>query len=360
MSSLPTAMGLTWGVMFSASEYDYELPPELIAQTPTENRADSRLLVVPAQPQRLVDSQFSALGERLRAGDLLVVNDTKVLPARLFGHKAETGGKFELMLERLLAGNEALVQLRTSKSPSLGMRLITQGGVNLEVVGREGSFFRVVRADSGSFLELLSSEGQVPLPPYISRAPARDDEARYQTVFAEKTGAVAAPTAGLHFDDIHLDRLRAQGVGIKKVTLHVGAGTFQPLKGEDLSTHQMHAERYWVTPEVVSAVTEAQNRGGRVVAVGTTVVRSLESAAEDGVLRAREGETSLFIKPGFQFNVVDMMITNFHLPRSTLMVLVSAFAGAERIKEVYRHAVQARYRFFSYGDAMLLEAKAGL
>ncbi len=274
-----------------------------------------------------MDSQFSALGERLRAGDLLVVNDTKVLPARLFGHKAETGGKFELMLERLLAGNEALVQLRTSKSPSLGTRLITQGGVNLEVVGREGSFFRVVRADSGSFLELLSSEGQVPLPPYISRAPARDDEARYQTVFAEKAGAVAAPTAGLHFDDLHLDRLR---------------------------------ERDWVTPEVVSAVTEAQNRGGRVVAVGTTVVRSLESAAEDGVLRAREGETSLFIKPGFQFNVVDMMITNFHLPRSTLMVLVSAFAGAERIKEVYRHAVQARYRFFSYGDAMLLEAKAGL
>lgn len=343
--------------MFSASDYDYDLPEELIAQTPTAERSDSRLLIVPESRSPLIDSAFSRLGDRLRPGDLLVVNDTKVVPARLYGQKAVTGGRFELMLERILSGPEALVQLRTSKAPRVGKVLETERGIALKVLGREDAFFRVIRVDGGSFIDLLHAEGQIPLPPYITRAPSEKDATRYQTVFAQSSGAVAAPTAGLHFDEQHLERLAAKGVEIAKVTLHVGAGTFQPLKSDDLAAHQMHAERYWVSPETVEAVDEVRARGGRVVAVGTTVVRSLESAAQHGTLEPQEGETSLFIKPGFRFNVVDMMITNFHLPRSTLMVLVSTFAGAERIRDVYRHGVANRYRFFSYGDAMLLESR---
>ncbi len=343
--------------MYFASDFDYSLPESLIAQAPPVNRGDSRLLIVPPADGALIDAGFEDLDSRLREGDLLVINDTKVLPARLFGHKAETGGKFELMLERILSPSRALVQLKTSKTPPAGTRLKTEKGSDLEIIGRENAFFIIECLSGESFIALLEREGVVPIPPYIKRDAVETDVDRYQTVYASDSGAVAAPTAGLHFSARHLDALQAKGVELVKVTLHVGAGTFQPLKSESLNDHTMHSEFFNVGREAVDAVYRARSRGGRVVAVGTTVVRSLESAALHGDLRETSKQTRLFIQPGFRFKVVDMLITNFHLPRSTLLVLVSAFAGMERIRQTYEHAIANQYRFFSYGDAMLLEAR---
>ena len=341
-----------------STDFDYNLPGDLIAQSPLAERADSRLLIVPPRNGDLIDSTFSDLTDRLLPGDLLVVNETKVLPARLHGQKSDTGGKVELMLERLLDERTALVQLRASKSPGVGTELTTTGGTPLQVLGREGMFFVVGCNPGEQFEELLHREGETPLPPYIERPVDRADDERYQTVYARHPGAVAAPTAGLHFDEQLFENLAAKGVRLAKLTLHVGAGTFSPMKSEVLDQHEMHAEEIVVDEDMVEAVCQARDRGGRVVAVGTTVVRALESSAQHGVLAPMQGPTKLFIRPGFRFSVVDMLITNFHLPRSTLIVLVSAFAGVERIREAYQHAVDHRYRFFSYGDAMLLESRS--
>ncbi|XXK21069.1 tRNA preQ1(34) S-adenosylmethionine ribosyltransferase-isomerase QueA [Arenicellales bacterium nBUS_48] len=346
--------------MYSASDFDYSLPQSLIAQEPPVNRGDSRLLIVPPGDAALIDAGFGDLGSRLREGDLLVINDTKVLPARLFGHKAGTGGKFELMLERILSSSRALVQLKTSKTPPSGTRLKTEKGSDLEIIGRENAFFVVEYLSGESFVDLLQREGVMPIPPYIKRDVIETDAERYQTVYASDHGAVAAPTAGLHFSARHLDALQAKGVELARVTLHVGAGTFQPLKSESLDDHQMHSEFFNVGREVVDAVRRTRRRGGRVVAVGTTVVRSLEAAAWQGDLKEASEQTRLFIRPGFRFKVIDMLITNFHLPRSTLLVLVSAFAGIERIRQTYEHAIANQYRFFSYGDAMLLEGRQSI
>ncbi|HCX86893.1 MAG TPA: tRNA preQ1(34) S-adenosylmethionine ribosyltransferase-isomerase QueA [Gammaproteobacteria bacterium] len=344
--------------MQSSHQYDYDLPGELIAQSPKDKRSASRLLIVPPPGEALIDGVFSDLVGRLRPNDLLVVNDTKVLPARLYGRKTETGGKFELLLERLQGGAQALVQIRASRAPGAGTDLTTEGGTPLRILGRDGAFFLVACSDGGSFEALLYREGETPLPPYIQRPVDRSDSDRYQTVYAKHPGAVAAPTAGLHFDEPLLDRLTASGVGLARLTLHVGAGTFAPIKSDSLDEHQMHAEEIAVDQALVESIRDTRRRGGRVVAVGTTVVRALEAAAQSGELKSARGETRLFIRPGYAFQVVDMLITNFHLPRSTLMVLVSAFAGVQRIREAYAHAVANRYRFFSYGDAMLVQSRA--
>ena len=341
-----------------STDFEYDLPEDLIAQSPLPERAASRLLIVPPANGALIDSVFSDLSDRLRPGDLLVVNETKVLPARLYGQKAHTGGKVELMLERLLDERTALFQLRASKPPGPGTELTTAGGTPLRVLGRDGIFFVVACGAGEQFEELLHREGETPLPPYIDRPVEGADDERYQTVYARHPGAVAAPTAGLHFDEPLFEDLAAKGIRLAKLTLHVGAGTFSPMKSEILDQHEMHAEAFVVDEDMVEAVCQARDRGGRVVAVGTTVVRALESAAQHGALAPTRGSTKLFIRPGFRFSVVDMLITNFHLPRSTLIVLVSAFAGVERIREAYQHAVEHRYRFFSYGDAMLLESRS--
>ena len=343
--------------MTMISEFDYPLPQALIAQSPLQARSASRLLIVPGAPAPLIDGRFTDILSRIHPGDLLVVNDTRVLPARLRGKKAITGGQFELLVERLRGGAQALVQIRSSKAPPLGTLLETTGGARLQVTGREGAFFTVKRVDADSFEALLDAEGAVPLPPYIRRSAGEDDAERYQTVYARSPGAVAAPTAGLHFDQTLLDTLITKGVSLARLTLHVGAGTFQPIQTESLAAHQMHAESFCVDEKLAQAVSDTRERSGRVVAVGTTVVRALESAAVGGQLAPCTGETSLFITPGFAFRVVDAIITNFHLPRSTLLVLVSAFAGRDRVKQAYAHAIAQRYRFFSYGDAMLLEER---
>ena len=340
-----------------STDFEYDLPEGLIAQSPLAERAGSRLLIVPPANGALIDSVFSDLDQRLRPDDLLVVNETKVLPARLYGQKAQTGGKFELLIERLLDESTALVQLKASKAPGVGTELTTGGGAPLRVLGRDGLFFVVACNADERFSDLLHREGETPLPPYIVRPVDGADKERYQTVYAKHPGAVAAPTAGLHFDEPLFKRLAAKGVQLAKLTLHVGAGTFSPMKSEILERHKMHAEEIIVDDALVEAVCKTRDRGGRVVAVGTTVVRALEAAAQSGVLAPIQGPTTLFIRPGFRFRVVDMLITNFHLPRSTLIVMVSAFAGVERIREAYKHAVDRRYRFFSYGDAMLLESR---
>jgi S-adenosylmethionine:tRNA ribosyltransferase-isomerase len=332
------------------SDFHYDLPDELIAQHPPARRGDSRLLHLPAQ-RGLVDRHFSELPELLQAGDLLVFNDTRVIPARLFGEKS-TGGRVEILIERLVSDREALAQVRASKSPRPGSRLRV-AEQEVEVVGRDGGFFLLRTLETG-FAALMEAHGHMPLPPYIERADAAADRERYQTVYGSRPGAVAAPTAGLHFDQAMLDRLEAHGIEQARVTLHVGAGTFQPVRVQDLDEHRMHSEWLQVPPSVVDAVDRTRQRGGRVVAVGTTSVRSLETAAASGPLAPFEGDTRLFIRPGYGFRVVDALLTNFHLPESTLLMLVSAFAGHERVMAAYRHAVAARYRFFSYGDAMFL------
>jgi S-adenosylmethionine:tRNA ribosyltransferase-isomerase len=337
----------------TVADFDFALPPELIAQHPTAERSASRLLdgrgTIP------VDRVFRELPSLLNAGDLLVFNDTRVIKARLFGRKA-SGGAVEALIERVLPQQEVLAHLRASKSPRPGTQVRFAEAFDADVIGRagpDGSLFHLrFPADP---LALLEAHGHVPLPPYITHGDDAEDERRYQTVFAVKPGAVAAPTAALHFDEAVLAALRERGVRTASVTLHVGAGTFQPVRAERLEDHRMHSEWYEVSETTVAAVAEARERGGRVIAVGTTSVRSLESAARStGTLQATRGETDIFITPGFEFKVVDALLTNFHLPKSTLMMLVSAFAGHAQVMALYRHAIEARYRFFSYGDAMLL------
>lgn len=344
---------------YATSDFDFDLPPQLIAQHPAATRSASRLLdgtgAAPA------DQRFADLPGLLREGDLLVLNDTQVVKARLFGEKP-SGGKLELLVERVLADGTVAAHMRASKKPPVGARLrmaggTEQGGFEAELLGRwpqaDGALFHL--RFSGDAYALMAAHGHVPLPPYITHADGAEDEARYQTVFAARPGAVAAPTASLHFDEAVLQALAARGVQRAFVTLHVGAGTFQPVKTERLSEHQMHAERYDVPAATQEAIAACRARGGRVVAAGTTSVRSLEAWAATGQAR---GDTRIFITPGFRFQVADMLLTNFHLPRSTLMMLVSAFAGHAHVMALYRHAIAQRYRFFSYGDAMLLARQA--
>jgi S-adenosylmethionine:tRNA ribosyltransferase-isomerase len=335
------------------SDFHYDLPTELIAQQPLPERSASRLLVVDPIAHGFADRHVGDLLEYLHAGDLLVFNDTRVLPARLFGRK-ETGGAVEILIERVLGAHDARAQLGVSKKPKPGSRIVLDDGSSVTVLGREGEFF-ALRFDGAEPLEkVLARLGRMPLPPYIARdADARDLE-RYQTVYARAPGAVAAPTAGLHFDAQLLDRLKAAGIDFGYVTLHVGAGTFQPMRSERVEDHVMHQEWLNVGAELVEKIRRTRANGGRVVAVGTTVVRALESALRDGEVQPFAGETQIFIFPGFHIYSVDALITNFHLPESTLLMLVSSFAGRELILDAYQHAVEQRYRFFSYGDAMLI------
>lgn len=334
------------------NDFDFDLPSELIAQHPAAERGASRLLVVPSAPGQFDHSTFNDIGKFLRAGDLLVMNDTKVIKARLFGRKA-SGGKVEVMLDRIITAREALVQIRASHAPQPNSQIIFGENVGAQVLGRDSELFRL-RFDDAGVLGVLDRFGTVPLPPYIRHDAGTQDEARYQTVYAREPGAVAAPTAGLHFDAALLATLEAQGIQRAMLTLHVGAGTFAPVRTQKLEEHRMHSEWYAIPPATVEAVEAARQRGSRVIAVGTTSLRALESAAAQG-FKAGSAETRLFITPGYRFSIVDALITNFHLPKSTLLMLVSAFAGYQRIRDAYAAAIDRRYRFFSYGDAMLLE-----
>ncbi len=341
------------------SDFNFQLPPELIAQHPPAQRGDSRLLVL--DQAGITDSHFSNLSHWLRPGDLLIMNNTRVIPARLFAHKT-TGGAAEILIERMLDTHSALAHIRASKSPKPGSWLhvigYDQAGVALtcriEMRARHHDLFELHFSNERTLLEWLMVLGHMPLPPYIERDDNIDDAERYQTVFAEVAGAVAAPTAGLHLTQTHLAELAALGIDSAFVTLHVGAGTFQPVRVDDIADHQMHAEWIVVNEDTVQKITQTRARGGRVIAVGTTVVRCLETAAQSGTLQPYIGDTRIFITPGYQFNVVDLLISNFHLPQSTLLMLVSAFSGYSEIKAAYQHAIKEKYRFFSYGDAMLL------
>lgn len=335
------------------SDFDYELPPELIAQRPLPTRSGSRLLYLPAN-SRPRDKHFIELPDLLHAGNLLVFNDTRVFPARLHGHKS-SGGKIEILIERLLGNGQVLAHIRASKSPKTGNRIQLKDDTAVYVLERRGELYKLQFDIKEELLDYLGQEGQLPLPPYIERAPENQDHERYQTVYAERVGAIAAPTAGLHFDHKVLTGLAERDIQHCFITLHIGAGTFQPVRSELIKDHILHAEWAEVPEEVCQLIERTKRQGGRIVAVGTTVVRSLEAAAISGTLNPFSGETQLFITPGFRFNVVDMLVTNFHLPCSSLLMLVSAFAGHERIMLAYRHAVNRRYRFYSYGDAMLIE-----
>ncbi len=337
------------------SEFNYELPPERIAQQPANPRSASRLLALDG----LRDLAMRDLPSLLRPGDLLVFNDTRVIPARLFGRK-DSGGKVEILIERLCGESEALAQVRASKPPKPGSQIHVEGAPQaLHVVGREEEFYRL-RLTGAGFESFLERAGHIPLPPYINRADTSTDRERYQTLFARAPGAVAAPTAGLHFDAALLKAIEDRGVHTATLTLHVGAGTFQPMRVENLSEHRMHAERYEISGTLCEAIRRARANGGRVVAVGTTVCRALESAAARGKMQPHHGETRLFITPGYTFLAVDALLTNFHLPQSTLLMLVCAFGGQAHVLEAYRHAVTQGYRFFSYGDAMWFGAKPGV
>ncbi len=339
--------------MYSLSDFDFELPPELIAQTALPDRTASRLLQV--SDEGLVDRQFGAILDHLSAGDVLVFNDTRVLKARFFGVKA-TGGKVEMLVERVIknTADEHIVhvQLRASKSPLQGSRIRLADAFDVTVGERAGEFFTL--HFPGDVFELIEQYGRLPLPPYINHEADDFDEQRYQTVYSRVPGAVAAPTAGLHFDEALLEKAKAKGIAFAYVTLHVGAGTFQPVRVEDLSQHAMHSEWYTVPQATVDAVRTAKEKARSVVCVGTTSMRAIESASQSGELQAGSGDTRLFITPGYVFKTVDQLITNFHLPKSTLLMLVSAFAGYDAIKAAYAHAIAQQYRFFSYGDAMLL------
>lgn len=337
------------------ADFDYDLPDDLIARYPPPARRDSRLLVVDPAGDRLEDRRFAELPVLVGADDLLVFNDTRVVKARLSGRKS-TGGRVEVLIERQTGERDALAHLRASKSPAPGSQLHFDGDTSALVTGRDGELFELVF--SRPLAPFLERYGEVPLPPYLERDAEPDDEQRYQTVYARHPGAVAAPTAGLHFDAGMLDELSARGARLAWVTLHVGAGTFQNLREEQVERNRLHGERVCVGAAVRDAVRETRRRGGRVIAVGTTSVRALEFAAADGELDVREGETELFIRPGYEFRVVDALLTNFHLPRSSLLMLVAAFAGTARILDAYRQAVALRYRFFSYGDAMLIASRA--
>ncbi len=335
------------------SEFCYRLPPELIAQEPAGIRTGSRLLVLDGASGAVEDRRFGDLPALLRRGDRLVLNDTRVIPARLLGRK-DSGGTVEILVERILDARRVLAHVRASKALKPGRSVLVGQGLRLVVVGRRDELYELVFEDPRPVADLLEAAGQVPLPPYITRAPRPEDVERYQTVYARHRGAVAAPTAGLHFDEAMLERLRHMGVGLSYVTLHVGSGTFQPVRAEEVEAHRMHAEYLEVSQRTVEEVAQARAGGGRVVAVGTTVVRALESAAREGALAPFRGQTDIFIYPGYRFRSVDALVTNFHLPESTLLMLVCAFAGKDPVLAAYRHAVAQRYRFFSYGDAMFV------
>jgi S-adenosylmethionine:tRNA ribosyltransferase-isomerase len=341
----------------TVDDFDFPLPPELIAQHPAAERTGSRLLHVCGE--RLADRQFAELPGLVRAGDLLVFNDTRVIKARFFGQK-DTGGQVEVLLERIIDATHAIAQVRASKSPKPGTKLTLAAAFDVVVTGRAGAsdeFFALETVDRSSDLWALAEQyGKLPLPPYIEHPADGADETRYQTVYARAPGAVAAPTAGLHFDEAMLATLKAQGVGTAFLTLHVGAGTYQPVRVDQIADHRMHSERFEIPQATAEAIAATRAAGGRVIAVGTTSLRALESAGNShGTVRAGSAETDIFITPGYRFQVVDRLITNFHLPKSTLLMLVSAFAGYDAIRAAYAHAVAERYRFFSYGDAMLLE-----
>ncbi len=339
-------------------DFAFDLPAELIAQYPRPSRTASRLLVLEGGSGTVHDRHFCDLPELLGPGDLLVLNDTRVIPARLLGHKS-TGGRVEILMERLLDERRALAQLRASKPPRAHTRLLLRGGVELQVVGRREDLYELELQGAAGLSAVLDAMGRVPLPPYIEREPEPLDGERYQTVYARHRGAVAAPTAGLHFDQPMLERLSGLGVGLARVTLHVGAGTFQPVRVARVEDHRMHSEHVDVPEQTCARVRAARERGGRVIAVGTTSVRSLEAASRGGDIARYAGETDIFIYPGYRFHSVDALITNFHLPGSTLLMLVCAFAGTRQVLAAYRHAVARRYRFCSYGDAMLVTPSGG-
>lgn len=337
--------------MLRLSDYDYHLPEELIAQFPPKVRGTSRLLVPKAG--QLHDHTFEDLIDYLNTGDRIIINNTRVLPARVFGTKA-TGGKVEIMVERLVSETEVLAQIKASKALKEGNQIFINGEALLEMVSRDDAFFLLKTIDNSPIAKVLEAHGHLPLPPYITRSDEALDQSRYQTVFNKEEGAVAAPTAGLHFTEEFLEKIRAKGIDVTEITLHVGAGTFQPIRSEDLNEHQMHKEWISVPQSAVDEILSTKEKGGRVIAIGTTAVRAIESAGLSGELKAFTGDTNIFIKPGFEFKVIDGLLTNFHLPKSTLLVLVSTLMGKKRMEEVYAHAVDARYRFFSYGDSMLL------
>jgi len=332
------------------SDFDFDLPKSLIAQHPSEKRVDSRLLVV---QKDFINATFSQLGEFLKPKDLLILNDTKVIPARLFGRK-ESGGKVEILVERLINDFQALVMIKASRAPKIGSDIVLENDEQVKVIDKASGLYRL-SFGSNSVLALLNQIGHVPLPPYIERIDNKEDLMRYQTVYAKNDGAVAAPTAGLHFDESLLSSLNSYGVNHAFVTLHVGAGTFLPVQVEDIKDHKMHSECFEVCQETIDKIVTTKENGGRIVAVGTTAVRTLESIALPGELSSTKGDTDIFIYPGFEFRLVDAMITNFHLPKSSLLMLVSAFIGIEKMFQIYQYAIEEKYRFFSYGDAMLLE-----
>lgn len=338
---------------FKAADFDYDLPPERIAKHPLPDRGASRLLVVDRAAGTLSDRGVRDLPDLLASGDLLVLNDTRVIPARIFGRKP-TGGKVEVLLERLLPGRRILAQLRFSRPPAPGSELILPQETCVEVERQDGRFWVLKFSDGMDVSDFLERHGQVPLPPYIDRPPEQQDRDRYQTVYADRPGAVAAPTAGLHFDEPLLRRLEEKGIEKVFVTLHVGAGTFQPIESEDVRDHRIHSERLSVSAEACARIEQARQHGGRVIAVGTTSARALESATRSGRLQPFEGETRLYLYPGCSFAATDGLMTNFHLPRSSLLVMICAFAGHAETLRAYRHAVDQGYRFYSYGDAMLI------
>ena len=337
-------------------EFTFELPQHLIAQHPPKQRGGSRLLQVLADRAGCEHRLFVDLPGLLKQGDLLILNDTRVIKARLFGKK-ESGGLIEVLVERILDEHEVLAQVRASKSPQAGGRMLLADRIGVTMLGREGEFYHLRFDGDESVCNLLEQYGQLPLPPYITHAADAQDDERYQTVYAKEYGAVAAPTAGLHFDEGMLERLKQQGIPAAYVTLHVGAGTFQPVRVDNVADHVMHSERYTISQATVDAIEQTRARGGRIIAVGTTSLRALESAAQSGMLKPGESETSIFITPGYQFKVVDLLITNFHLPKSTLLMLICAFGGMDKMLAAYRIAVDNEYRFFSYGDAMLIECQ---
>ncbi len=336
-------------------QFDYHLPEGLIAQDPLLERTASRLLQFKTHATSFNDLKFIDLLQLLQPEDLLVLNDTQVIPARMFGYKA-SGGKVEFLLERIVDSHTVWAQLKASKSPKPGAEIIFAENVIAIVQGRQNDFFVLEFKQEADVARLLETHGQIPLPPYIQRPPGKNDDDRYQTVYAKHKGAVAAPTAGLHFDKQILAALQQKGVQSASITLHVGAGTFQPVREDNIREHKIHAEKVIVSEQVCEQIKACNKRGGRVVAVGTTVARALESAAQGGRLEPYEMDTSLFIFPGYKFNVIDVLITNFHLPKSTLLMLVSAFAGYETVMSAYQHAVTEKYRFYSYGDAMFIES----
>lgn len=333
------------------SEFDFELPEKLIAQYPPAHRGDSRLLIGLQEP--FLDKTFQDLPEYINPGDVIIFNNTKVIKARLFGQK-ESGGKIEALIERILDNHTALAHIRSSKSPKAGTKLIFEGDITAIMQERKGELFVLQFSGSHNVYELLEQHGNLPLPPYIERHAASQDENRYQTIYAKYQGAVAAPTAGLHFTENLIQQLQQKGVELAEVTLHVGAGTFQPVRTENISEHKMHSEWFDIPTATVEKIQAAKAKGKHVWSVGTTSLRAIESAARSGCLKAGQGDTDIFITPGFQFQVIDRLITNFHLPKSTLLMLVSAFSGQEHIRKLYQHAIKQQYRFFSYGDAMIL------